>query len=69
MTRTAWQVHRSWFIRAALVLVITCLAEGATAWFVQRPILWVALIAGTLPLSMMFFVAMPVLRQESRKSD
>jgi hypothetical protein len=68
MNLTALQVHKSWLIRAALVLVITCLADGTAVWFTQRPILWSALISGTLPLSMFVFVAIPILRQESRKS-
>ena len=54
--------------RLGLVLVATCLAEVAVVWFVQRPILWVGLIAGSLPLSMLVFVAFPILREERRKS-
>jgi hypothetical protein len=68
MELTAFQVHKSWFTRAALVLVTTVFAVGATAYFVERPILWCALIASSLPLTMFVFVALPVLRQESHKS-
>ena len=69
MKLTAFQVHKSWLIRAALVLVVTVLADGAVVWFAQRPILWAALIGGSLPLSMTVFVAIPLLREEGRKSE
>lgn len=65
MQPTAFQVHKSWFIRAALVLVATGVAECVTVWLVQRPLLWAILIASTLPLSMIVFVLFPLLRQES----
>ena len=68
ITLTAFQVHKSWLIRAALVLVVTGLADGAVVWFVQRPILWATVIGGSLPLSMCVFVAIPILREEGRKS-
>lgn len=68
MKLTTFQVHRSWFIRAALVLAATVLADAATARFVERPILWCTLIASSLPLTMLVFVAFPILGQESRKS-
>lgn len=68
MTLTAFKVHKSWFIPAALVLVATCLVDGVTAWFVPHPILWCALIGSSLPISMTFFVALPFLRQENLKS-
>jgi hypothetical protein len=68
MKLTAFQVHKSWLIRAALVLVITVFADGLTAWFVPRPLLWCTLIASTLPISLTFFVTFPLLRQERRKS-
>lgn len=66
MKPTAFQVHKSWVIRAALVLLATGLAEGAVAWFAQRPRLWATLIASSLPLAMFVFVAIPILRQESQ---
>jgi hypothetical protein len=66
---TAFQVHKSWLIRAALVLVVTVVADGAVVWFAHRPILWAALIGGSLPLSMTIFVAIPILREEGRKSE
>ena len=69
MKPTAFQVHKSWLIRAALVLVATALAEGAVVWFAQRPILWATLIGGSLPVSLHFFVAIPILREEGRKSE
>jgi hypothetical protein len=40
MKPTAFQVHRWWLVRAALVLVATGLADGAVACFAQRPILY-----------------------------
>jgi hypothetical protein len=68
MKLTAFQVHKSWLIRTALVLVVTVLADGLTAWFVPRPFRWCTLIASSLPISMVVFVAIPILRQERRKS-
>jgi hypothetical protein len=68
MTPTAFQVHKSWLLRAALVLVVTALADGLTAWFAPRPILWCVSIASTLPISILVFVAMPILLEEKRKS-
>ena len=68
MQLTAFQVHKSWLIRAVLVLLITVLVDGTVVWFVQRPLLWAVLIPATLPLSMFVFVANPILREESRKS-
>jgi len=66
MSSNAFQVHKHWFVRAVLVLVVTCLADCVAA-FAPRPLLWCSLIAGTLPLSMIIFVAFPLMR-ESRKS-
>jgi hypothetical protein len=68
MTLTAFQVHRFWLIRAALVLVLTCLADGIVVWFAQRPIFWATLIASSLPFTMIIFVTVPILRKESQKS-
>ena len=68
MKFTVFQVHKSWLIRATLVLVATCLADGAVVWFAQRPTLWTSLIGGSLLLSMYVFVAIPILRGEERKS-
>jgi membrane protein YdbS with pleckstrin-like domain len=69
MQLTALQVHKSWLIRAALVLLITVLADGVVVWFTQRPLIWAVLIPATLPLSMVVFVANPKLREERRKSQ
>jgi membrane protein YdbS with pleckstrin-like domain len=69
MKPTAFQVHKAWLIRAALVLVVTALIDAAAVWFMQRPIFWAALIGSSLPLSMIVFVAIPVLREERRKSE
>jgi membrane protein YdbS with pleckstrin-like domain len=64
----AFQVHKFWLIRATLVLVLTCLADGIVVWFAQRPLFWAVLIGSTLPFSMVVFVAIPLFREESRKS-
>jgi hypothetical protein len=68
MKPTAFQVHKFWLIRAVLVLVVTVLADGVVVWFAQRPIFWAALIGSSLPFSMVVFVAIPLLREERRKS-
>jgi len=65
MEPTVFQVHKSWRIRATLVLVATGLADCATVWFTQRPILWATLIASSLPVSMIVFVLIPILRQRA----
>jgi hypothetical protein len=67
MNRTAFQVHKSWLIPAALVLVLTCLADGLAVSFTQRPMLWATLIPATLPISLFVFVLIPILRRESQK--
>ena len=69
MRLSAFQVHKSWLNRAAMVLLVTVLADGAVVWFAQRPLLWAVLIPGSLPLSMLVFVAIPILREEKRKSQ
>jgi hypothetical protein len=69
MDMTAFRVHRSWLIPAVLVLLVTVVVDGVVVWFAQRPLLGATLIPGTLPLSMWFFVARPLLREEQRKSD
>jgi hypothetical protein len=51
------------------MLLVTVLADGAVVCFAQRPLLWAVLIPGCLPLSMVVFVAMPILREERRKSQ
>lgn len=51
------------------MLVLTCLADGIVVWFAQRPIFWSALIGSSLPFTMMVFVAIPTIREESRKSQ
>ena len=67
MNLAAFQVHKPWFVRAVLVLVITCLADCAAA-FAPRPVLWCTLVAATLPLSMIVFVVFPLLREQNQKS-
>jgi hypothetical protein len=68
MKQNAFQVHRSWFMPAVLVLVVTGLVDCVAVWFAQRPLPWAIGIAATLPMSLFFFVAFPLLREESRKS-
>lgn len=61
-------VHKSWLIRAALVLLATATIEIIVVWFAHQPLLWAALIAGSLPLTLFVFVAMPLLREDTRNS-
>ena len=68
MKLNAFQVHRFWLIRAGLALLITVLADGIIPSFVAKPIPWVVLISESLPLTMYFFVAVPVLKQAERES-
>jgi hypothetical protein len=68
MQLTPLQAHKSWLMRAELALVVTVLADGVVVWFVQRPIFWAALVGSSLPLSMVVFVAFPILREQRRKS-
>jgi hypothetical protein len=63
-----WQTHSFWAVRVALVLIATAVAEVLVVWLVPQPIVWVALIAGSLPLSMILLVALPVLRREGGKT-
>ena len=63
MSLTALQVHRSWLIRAVMVLVTTVMAVAAVGWFAAKPFPWVGLIAGSLPLSMFIFVVRPLLKR------
>jgi hypothetical protein len=65
---TAFRVHKSWLIPAVLVLCVTVLVDGIVMYFARRPMFWATLIPGTLPLSMWFFVGLPLLREERRKS-
>ena len=67
MKPSPFQVHKSWLIPTVLVLLVTVLADGVTAWFVPRPVRWCTLIAASLPLSMIFFVLLPMLREQNRK--
>jgi hypothetical protein len=61
---SAWEIHKFWLIRAAAVLLLTVLAAVLAVLLAPRPIPWVALIAGSLPITMALFVALPVLRAE-----
>jgi hypothetical protein len=67
MKLTSFQVHKFWLIRAVLVLLVTCLADGIAVWYAQRPIFWAALIGSSLPFSMVVFVTIPTLREQRRK--
>jgi hypothetical protein len=69
MKQSAFQVHKFWLIRAALVLAITVLADAVVASFVQRPLFWGALIGSSLPFTLVVFVAFPLLREEKRKNE
>ncbi len=62
MKQTALQVHKWWLMRAALVLLITVLADGLAASLLAKPFLWCLLIGSSLSLSMTVFVVIPLLR-------
>jgi hypothetical protein len=64
----ACQIDKTWFKRAAVVLVVTGLVDCIAVWFAQRPLPWAVGIGSSLPISMTAFVIIPMLRQESRKS-
>jgi len=66
---TAWHVHKWWVTRAALLLVVTGLIDAVIGGLAAKPFPWVVLIPGTLPLSMIFFVAIPLLRKTERDSQ
>jgi hypothetical protein len=68
MSSSVWQVHKVWVMRTVLVLLATVLAEVAVVWSLQQPIRWVGLVAGTLPLTLFFFVALPLIRSEGGKT-
>jgi hypothetical protein len=68
MSYSVWRVHKVWVLRTVLVLVATALAEVAVVWSLQQPIRWVGLVAGTLPFSLFFFVALPLIRRQARPS-
>jgi hypothetical protein len=63
-----WRAHRFWVVRVMLVLIATAMAEALVIWLLPKPIIWVALIAGSLPLSMIFLVALPLLESHPRRS-
>lgn len=65
---TAFQVHKTWLIRAVLVLVVTVLADGVVGGLATKPFPWVVLIPGSLPLTMFWFVGRPLLKQAERES-
>jgi hypothetical protein len=69
MIQTAFEVHKSRLMRAALVLTVTCLIDATVGWFATKPFPWVVLIPGSLPLSMFLFVARPLLKQAERASQ
>ncbi len=69
MTRTAFQVHRSWLAPTFLILLVTCLIYGVVGYFAAKPLPWILLIPGSLPLSMYFFVGRPLLRKEKQGSE
>ncbi len=62
----AWHVHKGWLMRTALLLLITCSIDAVVGGLAAKPFSWVVLIPGTLPLSMFFFVARPLLKREER---
>jgi len=65
---TAWQVHKWWVTRTALLLVVTSLIDAVVGGLAAKPFPWVVLIPATLPLSLMFFVAIPLLKKAEREA-
>lgn len=68
MKPTAFQVHKSWFIPAALVLCITVAIDAIVGWRAPKPFPWNVFIPGTLPLTMFIFVGRPLIRRETQDS-
>ena len=68
MKLIAFQVHKSWLVPTLLILLITCLIYGVVGSFAAKPFPWILLVPGSLPLSMYFFVARPLLRKEQQDS-
>jgi hypothetical protein len=66
---TAWHVHKWWVTRTALILVTTSLIDAAVGGLAAKPFPWVVLITGALPLSLMFFIAIPLLKKAERDSQ
>jgi hypothetical protein len=65
----AWRVHKWWLMRTALVLLATCAIDAAVGGLAAKPFPWGVLIPSTLPLSMIFFVAWPLLKNEEREKQ
>jgi hypothetical protein len=68
MQHTAFQVHKSWIIPAVLLLSVTGAIEAIVGWLAPKPLPWIALIAGSLPLTLFIFVAWPLIRRETQDS-
>jgi hypothetical protein len=62
------QVHKSWLIPTLLILVVTGLIYGILGSVVGKPLPWLAFIPGSLPLSLYFFVARPLIRKDTQDS-
>jgi hypothetical protein len=66
MKLTGFDAHKSWLMPAILVLAVTCLVYAIVGCFATRPLPWIVLIPGSLPLSMYIFVGRPLLKKETR---
>jgi hypothetical protein len=60
---TAWHVHKWWFLRAALLLLLTGMMDAILGGFAAKPFPWDVLIPATLPMSMVCFAALPIIRK------
>ena len=68
MKLAAFQVHKSWLLPSLLILLLTCLTYGLVGSLAAKPFPWVLLIPGSLPLSMYFFVARPLLKKDKTQN-
>lgn len=69
MYLAVFQVQKTWLMRAILLLAVSGFADAAVGWFAVKPFPWIALIPGSLPLSMFLFVARPLLKEADRESS
>lgn len=65
MKLAAFRVHKSWLLPASLVLAVTCLVYAIIGYFATKPLPWIVLIPGSLPLSLYIFVGRPLLKKEA----
>jgi len=56
-----------WAFRMGAILLLVCGLDGAVAMFVARPLPWVALVPGLIPLLTALFVIIPMQRRRGRE--